>query len=161
MLLETLLRPVPLYFSQSNWAWDPMSTLKFVKMNCFFFRLLHSVLYDYMTECGSDERAELITTLSPLIVPLSNSLPGVNAACVCVWQGTNKDKKVSSVGVFLFLFLYNMITGGQKCREPLREKAGTSVFADTKLLLWIWKQFSFMSCKICGSYCIYLDITRA
>ncbi|XP_053607083.1 protein penguin [Plodia interpunctella] len=55
--------------------------------------LLHSVLYDYIQECSVEDRAELITTLSPLIVPLSNSLPGVNAACVCVWQGTNKDKK--------------------------------------------------------------------
>lgn len=55
--------------------------------------LLHSVLYDYMCECNPEERTELITTLSPLIVPLSNSLPGVNAASICVWQGTNKDKK--------------------------------------------------------------------
>ncbi|XP_059059205.1 protein penguin [Achroia grisella] len=55
--------------------------------------LLHSVLYDYIRECNAEERVELITTLSPLIVPLSNSLPGVNAASICVWQGTNKDKK--------------------------------------------------------------------
>ncbi|KAL4709927.1 hypothetical protein ACJJTC_003890 [Scirpophaga incertulas] len=55
--------------------------------------LLHSVLYDYIQECSPEERNELISTLSPLIVPLSNSLPGVNAASVCVWQGTNKDKK--------------------------------------------------------------------
>ncbi|XP_013199974.1 protein penguin [Amyelois transitella] len=55
--------------------------------------LLHSVLYDYIQECSAEDRTELITTLSPLIVPLSNSLPGVNAACICVWQGTNKDKK--------------------------------------------------------------------
>lgn len=59
------------------------------------FRLLHSVLYDYMLECSAEDRAELISTLSPLIVPLSNSLPGVNAASLCVWQGTNKDKKVN------------------------------------------------------------------
>ncbi|KAM3964567.1 pumilio and CPL domain-containing protein penguin [Aphomia sociella] len=55
--------------------------------------LLHTVLYDYMGECSPEDRTELITTLSPLIVPLSNSLPGVNAASLCVWQGTNKDKK--------------------------------------------------------------------
>nr|AGC92694.1 protein penguin-like protein [Heliconius erato] len=55
--------------------------------------LLHSVLYDYIRECSPEDKAELISTLSPLIVPLSNSLPGVNAASLCVWQGTNKDKK--------------------------------------------------------------------
>nr|CBH09284.1 putative penguin [Heliconius melpomene] len=55
--------------------------------------LLHSVLYDYIKECSPEDKAELISTLSPLIVPLSNSLPGVNAASLCVWQGTNKDKK--------------------------------------------------------------------
>ncbi|CAH0398030.1 unnamed protein product [Chilo suppressalis] len=55
--------------------------------------LLHSVLYDYIRECSAEDRVELISTLSPLIVPLSNSLPGVNTASLCVWQGTNKDKK--------------------------------------------------------------------
>ncbi|XP_041978133.1 protein penguin [Aricia agestis] len=55
--------------------------------------LFQLVLYDYIRECSAEDRAELITTLSPLIVPLSNSLAGVNAACMCVWQGTNKDKK--------------------------------------------------------------------
>lgn len=61
------------------------------------FRLFHSILYDYIRECSPEDRAELISTLSPLIVPLSNSLPGVNAASICVWQGTNKDKKVRDV----------------------------------------------------------------
>ncbi|XP_049868782.1 protein penguin [Pectinophora gossypiella] len=55
--------------------------------------LLHSVLYDYIRECSPEDRVELVSTLSPLIVPLSNSLPGVNTACMCVWLGTNKDKK--------------------------------------------------------------------
>ncbi|CAG9584575.1 unnamed protein product [Danaus chrysippus] len=55
--------------------------------------LLHSVLYDYIRECSKEDQTELISTLSPLIVPLSNSLPGVNVASLCVWQGTNKDKK--------------------------------------------------------------------
>lgn len=55
--------------------------------------LLHSVLYDYIRECSAEDRVEMISTLSPLIVPLSNSLPGVNTASICVWQGTNKDKK--------------------------------------------------------------------
>ncbi|CAG9786339.1 unnamed protein product [Diatraea saccharalis] len=55
--------------------------------------LFQSVLYDYIRECSTEDKAELISTLSPLIVPLSNSLPGVNTASLCVWQGTNKDKK--------------------------------------------------------------------
>lgn len=59
----------------------------------FLFRLLHSVLYDYIRACSPEERAELVSTLGPLIVPLSNSLPGANTASMCVWQGTNKDKK--------------------------------------------------------------------
>ncbi|KAG6454749.1 protein penguin [Manduca sexta] len=55
--------------------------------------LFHSVLYDYIRECSTEDRTEMISTLSSLIVPLSNSLPGVNAASMCIWQGTNKDKK--------------------------------------------------------------------
>ncbi|OWR43288.1 putative penguin [Danaus plexippus plexippus] len=38
--------------------------------------LLHSVLYDYIRECSKEDQTELISSLSPLIVPLSNSLPG-------------------------------------------------------------------------------------
>ncbi|XP_045448447.1 protein penguin [Melitaea cinxia] len=66
---------------------------KILDKNLHDGELLHSVLYDYIRECSSEDRVELISTLSPLIVPLSNSLPGVNAASMCLWQGTNKDKK--------------------------------------------------------------------
>ncbi|VVC99213.1 unnamed protein product [Leptidea sinapis] len=66
---------------------------KILDKNLHDSEILHSVLYDYIRECSAEERVELISTLSPLIVPLSNSLPGVNAASICVWQGTNKDKK--------------------------------------------------------------------
>ncbi|CAK1546993.1 unnamed protein product [Leptosia nina] len=66
---------------------------KILDKNLHDGELLHSVLYDYIRECSAEDRAELISTLSTLIVPLSNSLPGINAASICVWQGTNKDKK--------------------------------------------------------------------
>lgn len=74
------------------------------------YRLLHSVLYDYIRECGAEDKAELITTLSPLIVPLSNSLPGVNTASICIWQGTNKDKKVQSRNSRIYNIIYNTPT---------------------------------------------------
>ncbi|XP_028171227.1 protein penguin [Ostrinia furnacalis] len=66
---------------------------KILDKNLHDSELLHSVLYDYIRECSAEDRTEFVSTLSPLIVPLSNSLPGVNAASMCVWQGTNKDKK--------------------------------------------------------------------
>ncbi|KOB76223.1 Protein penguin-like protein [Operophtera brumata] len=49
---------------------------KMLDKNLHDGELLHSVLYDYIRECSPEQRAELISTLSPLIVPLSNSLPG-------------------------------------------------------------------------------------
>ncbi|CAH2037898.1 unnamed protein product, partial [Iphiclides podalirius] len=66
---------------------------KVIDKNLHDSELFQTVLYDYICECTPEDKVELISTLSPLIVPLSNSLPGVNAASICVWQGTNKDKK--------------------------------------------------------------------
>ncbi|XP_068631615.1 protein penguin [Battus philenor] len=66
---------------------------KILDKNLHDSELFQTVLYDYIRECTPEDKVELISTLSPLIVPLSNSLPGVNAASICVWQGTNKDKK--------------------------------------------------------------------
>ncbi|CAG5051892.1 unnamed protein product [Parnassius apollo] len=66
---------------------------KILDKNLHDSELFQTVLYDYIRECTPEDRVELISTLSPLIVPLSNSLPGVNTASICVWQGTNKDKK--------------------------------------------------------------------
>lgn len=63
-------------------------------MYLIFIRLLHAVLFEYLKECNSTDRSELVTTLSPLVAPLSNSKSGVKAAVMCVWHGTNKDKKV-------------------------------------------------------------------
>ncbi|KPJ02633.1 Protein penguin [Papilio xuthus] len=66
---------------------------KILDKNLHDSELFQTVLYNYVCECTAEDKAELISTLSPLIVPLSNSLPGVNVASICVWQGTNKDKK--------------------------------------------------------------------
>lgn len=46
----------------------------------------------------------MITTLSPLVAPLSNSKFGAKAAIMCVWHGTNKDKKVKKT-LYIFILI--------------------------------------------------------
>lgn len=56
--------------------------------------LIQSVLCQFLEECSSDDRIELISQLSAHIVILSNSKDGASAAMQCIWHGTNKDRKV-------------------------------------------------------------------
>jgi pumilio family protein 6 len=57
--------------------------------------LVQTVLAQYLVECSSEDRAELITQLVPHIVVISNSKDGARAAMQCIWHGTNKDRKVA------------------------------------------------------------------
>lgn len=57
--------------------------------------LVHSVLLDYLTECGEEEKAELITMFSPYIPSLASTRDGVRAAMICFWNSIVKDRRVS------------------------------------------------------------------
>ncbi|KAF9790072.1 hypothetical protein SFRURICE_002437 [Spodoptera frugiperda] len=67
---------------------------KILDKNLHDGELFHSILYDYIRECSAEDRVELISTLSPLIVPLSNSLPGANAASICTILKVVKEHAV-------------------------------------------------------------------
>lgn len=56
--------------------------------------LVQTVIMQFLQECTTDDRAELISQLATHIVVLSNSKEGASAAMQCYWHGTNKDRKV-------------------------------------------------------------------
>lgn len=56
--------------------------------------LVQTVFLQFLQECTADDRSELITQISPHVVVLSNSKEGARAAMICIWHGTNKDRKV-------------------------------------------------------------------
>ncbi|KAK9883600.1 hypothetical protein WA026_001775 [Henosepilachna vigintioctopunctata] len=56
--------------------------------------LVQTVLYQFLLECGEEDRAEMISQLVSHIVVISNSKDGSRAAMNCIWFGTNKDRKV-------------------------------------------------------------------
>ncbi|XP_012280907.1 pumilio homolog 3 [Orussus abietinus] len=55
--------------------------------------LLHTVIYEYMSQCSVDDRAELIVMLRTLITDLSKTKDGAKSSILCIWHGTNKDRK--------------------------------------------------------------------
>lgn len=65
--------------------------------------LIQSVLCQYLTECSLEDRSEFITQLAEHAVILSNSKDGVRVVMQCIWNGTNKDRKVRVMRVFLKL----------------------------------------------------------
>lgn len=66
--------------------------------------LVQTVLLQFLTECSEEDKKDLIGQLAPHIVVISNSKDGSRAAMQCIWHGTNKDRKVTS----LFNTLYNI-----------------------------------------------------
>lgn len=56
--------------------------------------LVQTVLMQFMQECSTEDRTELISQLSSHVAVLSNSKEGARAAMMCIWHGTNKDRKV-------------------------------------------------------------------
>ena len=56
--------------------------------------LVQTVLAQYLVECKEEDRCELLGQLAPHIVILSNSKDGARVVMQCIWNGTNKDRKV-------------------------------------------------------------------
>lgn len=58
--------------------------------------LLHAVLLDYLSECGEEDRNEIITAYLPNIAALASTKDGARAAIVMFWHSATKDRRVSS-----------------------------------------------------------------
>ncbi|KAI4501124.1 hypothetical protein M0802_003927 [Mischocyttarus mexicanus] len=56
--------------------------------------LLQTVIWEYLTNCSNTDRSEMIIMLRSLIVELSKTKIGTKVAILCIWHGTNKDRKI-------------------------------------------------------------------
>lgn len=56
--------------------------------------LIHSVLLEFLNNCSVEDRTEIITMLKSSLVELSQTKFGSKVAVLCIWHGTNKDRKI-------------------------------------------------------------------
>lgn len=66
--------------------------------------LIQSVLSQYLTECSLEDRNEFISQLAQHAVILSNSKDGVRVVMQCIWNGTNKDRKVGITKMYIIMY---------------------------------------------------------
>ncbi|XP_011494528.1 PREDICTED: protein penguin [Ceratosolen solmsi marchali] len=68
--------------------------IKILNKNLINSTIVHTVLYEYLSICSKEDRAEIIVMTRPLIAELSQTKDGAKAANLCIWHGTNKDRKL-------------------------------------------------------------------
>lgn len=68
--------------------------LRVLNKNFLDSGLIQSVLYQFLSECSKDDKAELVSQLAPHVVVISNSKDGARAAMQCIWSATTKERKV-------------------------------------------------------------------
>lgn len=56
--------------------------------------LLHTVIWEFLTNCSNTDRNEMIVMLRSFIVNLSKTKFGAKVAMFCIWHGNNKDRKI-------------------------------------------------------------------
>ena len=57
--------------------------------------IVQEVLNDYLGICSAEDRGEIIAMLASSIAELSRSESGARIAMICIWHGTNKDRKTA------------------------------------------------------------------
>ncbi|XP_014222554.1 pumilio homolog 3 [Trichogramma pretiosum] len=67
---------------------------KILNKNLINSSLVHTVLYEFLSHCSKEDKDEIMALARPLIAELSQTKDGAKAANICIWNGTNKDKKV-------------------------------------------------------------------
>ncbi|XP_066596407.1 pumilio homolog 3-like [Prorops nasuta] len=55
--------------------------------------LVQLVLWEFLSVCSSEDKEEILVMLRSSIVELSKSKIGAKIGAMCVWTGTNKDRK--------------------------------------------------------------------
>lgn len=56
--------------------------------------LLHCVLLEFLNNCSLEDKKEIIAMLKSSIVELSQTKFGSQVAVICIWHGSNKDRKI-------------------------------------------------------------------
>ncbi|XP_034187161.2 pumilio and CPL domain-containing protein penguin [Osmia lignaria lignaria] len=56
--------------------------------------LVQCVLLEFLNNCTNEDRTEMIVMLRSSIVELSQTKIGSKIAVICIWHGTNKDRKI-------------------------------------------------------------------
>lgn len=67
---------------------------KILNKNLINSTLVHSALYEYLSECNAEDRTEINALIRPLIAELSQTKNGAKAGILCIWHGNNKDRKL-------------------------------------------------------------------
>ncbi|XP_050588499.1 protein penguin [Bombus affinis] len=56
--------------------------------------LLHCVLLEFLNNCSLEDKKEIIAMLKSSMVELSQTKFGSQVAVICIWHGSNKDRKI-------------------------------------------------------------------
>lgn len=56
--------------------------------------LLHCVLLEFLNNCSLEDKKEIIAMLRSSMVELSQTKFGSQVAVICIWHGSNKDRKI-------------------------------------------------------------------
>lgn len=68
--------------------------VKILNKNLINSTLVHTVLYEYLSNCSKDDRNEILALVRPMIADLSQTKDGTKVGNMCIWYGTNKDRKL-------------------------------------------------------------------
>ncbi|XP_001599242.1 pumilio homolog 3 [Nasonia vitripennis] len=68
--------------------------IRILNKNLINSTLVHTVLYEYLSNCSKEDRTEIMALARPLIADLSQTRDGAKVGNLCIWHGTNKDRKL-------------------------------------------------------------------
>lgn len=65
-----------------------------IEKGVFTNTMVHTLLRDFLTHCSKEIRAGIIESLREVLTPIIHTRDGARVAMLCLWHGTNKDRKV-------------------------------------------------------------------
>ncbi|KZC10744.1 PREDICTED: protein penguin [Dufourea novaeangliae] len=72
---------------------------RILNKNLSRFTFVQCILLEYLNECSTEDRSEMIAMLKDSIVELSQTKPGSKIVVLCIWHSTNKDRKTIMKGL--------------------------------------------------------------
>ncbi|XP_014217035.1 protein penguin [Copidosoma floridanum] len=67
--------------------------IKILNKNLINSTLVHTVMYEFLTNCSKEDKDEILALARPLVAELSQTKDGTLTANMSIWSATNKERK--------------------------------------------------------------------
>ncbi|XP_076162947.1 pumilio and CPL domain-containing protein penguin [Ptiloglossa arizonensis] len=134
--------------------------MRILNKKLLHFTLVQCVILEFLNDCTVEDRTEIIVMLRDSVVELSQTKPGSKIVIMCIWHGTNKDRKIIMKALKEHVTTISMSEHGYLILLALFDSVDDTVLVKKIILSEIQKHLTDIALNEYGKHVILYLIAR-